>query len=89
MSILETPVNPPPKVEEKSLIDFGDDAASTNDINIDFLNSNSKVTGNMPLKKQDSKASNDEDAFLHDENEIAEMENWLKTQELEQSKQNK
>lgn len=86
-------MNPPaPKVEEKSLIDFGDDsAASTNDINIDFLNANSKVSGNANnmLKTQNSKESNDENAFLHDENEIAEMENWLKTQELEQQANNK
>lgn len=83
-----TPVNPPaPKVEEKSLIDFGDDSTtSTNDIKIDLLNANSKISGNSSnmLKTQQSKESNDENAFLHDENEIAEMENWLKTQELEQ-----
>lgn len=73
-------------VEEKSLIDFGDeDSSGTSGINIDLLNINSKTTTNM--KTQLSKTS-DEDAFLQDENEIREMENWLKTQELENAKNN-
>lgn len=72
-------------VQEKSLIDFGDDGTIANDINIDLLNLNSTTTTN--LKTQVSKNC-DEDAFLQDENEIAEMENWLKTQELENSKNN-
>lgn len=73
-------------MEEKSLIDFGDeDSSGTSGINIDLLNINSKTTTNM--KTQLSKTS-DEDAFLQDENEIREMENWLKTQELENAKNN-
>lgn len=74
-----------PVVEEKSLIDFGgDEATSTTDINIDFLNKNSKTTTNV--KPQLSNKNSDEDQFLDDENEIAEMENWLKNQELDNAK---
>lgn len=70
-------------VEEKSLIDFGDEPATTSDINIDFLNKNSTTTTNI---KTQVSGNSDEDQFLADENEIAEMENWLRTQELENSK---
>lgn len=77
-----------PVEEEKSLIDFGDETVGTSGINIDLLNINgnySQTTTN--LKTQLS--NDDENQFLHDENEIAEMENWLKTQELEKNENKK
>jgi len=68
---------PTQKPEEKSLINFDDDGTSTSSINIDFLNNNTKTSTNV------KSSSDDQNQFLEDENEIAEMENWLKTQELQ------
>ena len=59
------------------MINFDDDGTSTSSINIDFLNNNTKTSTNV------KPSCEDQNQFLEDENEIAEMENWLKTQELQ------
>jgi hypothetical protein len=65
---------------DKPLIDFNDDLDDTvtKKPSVDLLNSNMKSL-NLNNKKTDDDFT-DMNAFLHDENEIKEMEEWLKSQ---------
>jgi len=64
-----------PKVEEKPLIDFNDDMP-----NIDSKSAAGPLQKTKKTEMPDDDDDSDINQFLQDENEIKEMENWLKTQ---------